>query len=213
VLGSGLARLYPAENQVLAERIASGGSGAVVSEFPMRFPPDRQSFPMRNRIVSGWSSGLLVVEAPARSGALITADMAMEQGRNVYAVPGPIDRPGSEGTNRLIQQGAKLVMGAEDILDEMGLFAFARSAGGATGGEGPIDGGEPDPALTGGLSGPALSEDERAVLVALEDEECGIDEVIERSGLPAAAAGAALMRLELRRLVRQLPGKKFLKRV
>ncbi|HUF63304.1 MAG TPA: DNA-processing protein DprA [Verrucomicrobiales bacterium] len=219
VLGSGLAKLYPAENQVLAERIAGPGNGAVVSEFPMRYPPDRQSFPMRNRIVSGWSSGLLVVEAPARSGALITADMAMEQGRNVYAVPGQIDRPASEGTNRLIQQGAKLVLGAEDILDEMGVFDFVRKIaepGGAiqeesgdSGGDGP----SVESRKAGDTGGAGLSEDERALLSTLGDEEWGIEELIDRSGLAASAVSAALMRLELRRLVRQLPGKKFLKRV
>ncbi len=219
VLGSGLAKLYPAENQVLAERIAGPGNGAVVSEFPMRYPPDRQSFPMRNRIVSGWSSGILVIEAPARSGALITADMAMEQGRNVYAVPGQIDRPASEGTNRLIQQGAKLVLGAEDILDEMGVFDFVRKNAAPDGatreGNGDADG-ERVPAESRKAEdpgGPGLSEDERTLLEALGDEEWGIEELTDRSGLAAPAVSAALMRLELRRVIRQLPGKKFLKRV
>ena len=101
VLGSGLGKLYPPENQVLADRIAE--SGAVVSEFPIDFPGDKQSFPLRNRIVAGWCFGVLVVEAPTRSGALITANQAAEIGRSVYAIPGPIDRPTSQGTNRLIQ--------------------------------------------------------------------------------------------------------------
>ena len=102
VIGSGLGKLFPAENQGLAERIANG-HGAVISEFPIDCPPSKKSFPRRNRIVSGWSSGVIVVEAPGRSGALITAEQAGEQGRNVYAVPGPIDRPASHGCNRLIR--------------------------------------------------------------------------------------------------------------
>jgi DNA processing protein len=101
VLGTGLNHLYPAENRALAEKIAH--SGAVISEFPMDTTPDRQTFPMRNRIISGWGFGLLVVEAGANSGALISASQATDQGRNLYAVPGPIDRPTSLGTNRLIQ--------------------------------------------------------------------------------------------------------------
>lgn len=102
VIGSGIGKLYPPENRALAERIAA--QGAVVTEFPVDYPPDKQSFPLRNRIVAGWSCGLLVVEAPARSGSLITAQQAAEQGRTVYAVPGGIDRPTSAGCNRLIQQ-------------------------------------------------------------------------------------------------------------
>lgn len=107
VLGSGLSQLYPPENLSLAEKIAE--SGAVVSEYPMERPADRQTFPYRNRIVAGWGRGLLVVEAGLNSGALITANQAVEQGRTVFAVPGQIDRPTSAGTNRLIQQGARLV--------------------------------------------------------------------------------------------------------
>ena len=118
VLGCGLSHIYPPENFALAERIAEG-SGAVVSEFPMSVTPDRTTFPMRNRIISGCSLGLLVVEAGLKSGALISAGQAAEQGRTVFAVPGPIDRPSSQGTNRLIQQGAKLVMDSADILEEI----------------------------------------------------------------------------------------------
>lgn len=117
VIGSGLGHIYPPENQALAERIAA--CGAVVSEFPIDYPPDKQSFPLRNRIVAGWALGTLVVEAPGRSGALITANQALDYGRNVYAVPGPIDRPSSHGANRLIQEGARLVMDAADIVDDL----------------------------------------------------------------------------------------------
>ena len=118
VIGSGLSKLYPPENAALAEKIRSG-NGAIVSEFSMEIEPDRQTFPMRNRIISGWSQGLLVVEAGANSGALISVAQALEQGRNVYAVPGHINAPTAIGSNRLIQQGAKLVMDASDILDDL----------------------------------------------------------------------------------------------
>ena len=118
VIGSGLTKLYPPENAALADKIRSG-NGAVVSEFSMAVEPDRQTFPMRNRIISGWSHGILVVEAGLNSGALITAAQALEQGRSVYAVPGHINAPTAHGSNRLIQQGAKLVMDASDILDDL----------------------------------------------------------------------------------------------
>ena len=118
VIGSGLSKLYPPENAALAEKIRSG-NGAIVSEFSMEIEPDRQTFPMRNRIISGWSHGLLVVEAGLNSGALITVAQALEQGRSVYAVPGHINAPSAQGSNRLIQQGAKLVMDASDILDDL----------------------------------------------------------------------------------------------
>jgi len=111
VIGSGLSKLYPPENAALAEKIRSG-NGAILSEFSMEIEPDRQTFPMRNRIISGWSQGILIVEAGLNSGALITASQAIEQGRSVYAVPGHINAPSAMGSNRLIQQGAKLVMDA-----------------------------------------------------------------------------------------------------
>src|SRR5207244_126808 len=118
VIGSGLAKLYPPENAALAEKIRSG-NGAILSEFSMEIEPDRQTFPMRNRIISGWSQGILIVEAGLNSGALITASQAIEQGRSVYAVPGHINAPSAMGSNRLIQQGAKLVMSASDILEDL----------------------------------------------------------------------------------------------
>src|SRR5256885_3415999 len=118
VIGSGLLKLYPPENAALAEKIRTG-NGAIVSEFSMAVEPDRQTFPMRNRIISGWSHGILVVEAGLNSGALITSAQALEQGRSVYAVPGHINAPSAIGSNRLIQQGAKLVMDANDVLDDL----------------------------------------------------------------------------------------------
>jgi DNA processing protein len=190
VLGAGLNHLYPAENRALAEKIV--GSGALVTEFSMDTTPDRQTFPMRNRIISGWGFGLLVVEAGYNSGALISASQAAEQGRNLYAVPGPIDRPTSHGTNRLIQQGAKLVMSVEDILEDIQVL-FPKSP-------------ELTPSKPRDLEGDLLR-----VYEAITSRETPIDEIIERSKLGAGAATAALLQLEMKRLVKQLPGKYFVK--
>ncbi len=188
VIGSGLMDLYPQENMGLAEKIAS--SGAVVSEFPMTFPPTPQTFPYRNRIVAGWSSGLLVVEAGLKSGALITASQALEHNRTVYAVPGPIDRPTSAGTNRLIQQGAKLVAGASDILDEMNLLLPPERA----------------------KSVPAeLSLDEQTLLDAIETTETPLDSIVAKSGLPMPKVASTLLALEMKRRVKQLPGQQFVR--
>ncbi len=194
VLGSGLGKLYPPENQVLAEKIAQ--NGAVVSEFPILYLPDKQSFPLRNRIVSGWSSGILVVEAPQRSGALITVNQAAEQGRNVYAVPGPIDRPTSVGCHRLIQEGAKLVMSAEDILEDFGQLELLPVED-----EGPSEVAIPE----------GLSEEERVVLGLLSGTETGMETIIEQSKLPAHVVSTTLMRLEMKRLAKALPGKHYVR--
>ena len=141
-----------------------------------------------------------VVEAPARSGALITANQAMEQGRNVYAVPGPIDRPHSEGCHRLIQDGAKLVLDSRDVLEEMEiLFTPAEPASPAPGA------GNASPVLE------TLDETERRVLEVIGDEETPIDALIEASELPSAIVSATLLKLEMKRLVKPLPGKYFTK--
>lgn len=193
VLGSGLAKLYPPENQVLAEKIAQ--HGAVVSEFPLLYLPDKQSFPLRNRIVSGWSSGILVVEAPQRSGALITANQAAEHGRTVYAVPGPIDRPTSVGCHRLIQDGAKLVVSVEDILEDFGQLELIMDSDGSD-----------HPAAPAGLT-----SEEQAVFALLSGTELGIEDIIRQVGLPSQTVSTTLMRLEMKRLVKQLPGKHFVR--
>src|SRR5690348_770904 len=160
VIGSGLARLYPPENAALAEKIRNG-NGAIVSEFSMDIEPDRQTFPMRNRIISGWSHGILVVEAGLNSGALITAAQALEQGRSVYAVPGHINAPSAMGSNRLIQQGAKLVMDAGDILEDLQIL---------------IPETKPSPqAAVRPL--PTLSDEERKVYEAIDSAETPIDRI------------------------------------
>jgi DNA processing protein len=193
VLGSGLLKLYPAENKLLAEKIAA--SGAVVTEFSMEVAADTQTFPMRNRIVAGWGSGVLIVEAGFGSGALITATQAIDQGRNVYAVPGQIDRPSAAGSNRLIQQGAKLVTCAGDILDDLNVL-LPRTAQ-----EQPIP-----HARTA-----ALKPEERAVYDAIGDSETPIDAIISRSNLPSGRVSSTLLLLEMKRLVKQLPGQHFVK--
>jgi DNA processing protein len=194
VIGSGLAKLYPPENAALAEKIRAG-NGAVVSEFSMDIEPDRQTFPMRNRIISGWSHGILVVEAGLNSGALITASQALEQGRSVYAVPGHINAPSAMGSNRLIQQGAKLVMDASDILDDLQVL---------------LPEVRPSPeAVARPL--PPLSEEERRVYDAIDATETSIDDIGERANLPSASVSSTLLQLELKRLVKQLPGKYFVK--
>ncbi|MBS0659154.1 MAG: DNA-protecting protein DprA [Verrucomicrobia bacterium] len=195
VMGGGLSEIYPPDNFDLAQRIADG-RGALISEFSMSVVPDRQTFPMRNRLISGACHGVLVVEAGERSGALHSATFAADQGRTVFAIPGQIDKPNAIGSNRLIQQGAKLVMDGGDILDELSdLFRpSARSAG-------------PDVAATAPAG--SLTEPESALLGALAADECGIDELIGRTRLPAATVTSTLFSLELKRLVRQLPGKRY----
>ena len=195
VIGSGLMDLYPAENLGLAEKIAA--AGAVVSEYPMTFPPSPQTFPYRNRIVAGWSTGILVVEAGLSSGALITANQAIDQGRLVYAVPGPIDRPSAAGSNRLIQQGAKLVMSAGDILDDFqSLLPQKRT----------------EPAKKNeAAEKPGISPEEQAILEVLSSEEASIDSIVIKTGLPAPKVSSTLLALEMKRLARQLPGQRFVK--
>jgi DNA processing protein len=193
VIGSGLGELYPPENAELADRIAA--SGAVVSEFPIDTKPDRQTFPIRNRIVTGISFGVLVVEAGANSGALISANMAAEQGRTLYAVPGRIDAPSALGSNRLIQQGAKLVITVDDILDDLPLVFREK------------------PDLPAAAPAVDLTPDQQKILEAIGTEETSLDSVIATSGLTAAVVSSTLLALEIRRLVKQLPGKRFVKLV
>lgn len=201
VLGSGIGNLYPPENAALADRIAE--NGAVISEFPVLYVPDKQSFPLRNRIVSGMSQGLLVVEAPVRSGSLITANQALEQGRAVFAVPGPIDRPTSEGCNRLIRQGATLVCSALDVIEDLGNEINSL----------PLDFSSPSPPALG--TAPrrevSLNELEQKILSELEQGEATIDLLADATAQPANLVSVSLLQLEMKGLVKQLPGKYFTK--
>ncbi|MDA7921064.1 DNA-processing protein DprA [Verrucomicrobiales bacterium] len=205
VLGSGIGNVYPAENQALADRICE--NGAVISEFPVLYVPDKQSFPLRNRIVSGLSQGLLVIEAPVRSGSLITANQALDQGRSVFAVPGPIDRPNSEGCHRLIQQGATLVCSAHDVITEIDSGMSSLN----------LNFDEPEKLqkeeTTGKSNAPApeVSELEQKILDEFALGESTIDHLSETTGLPVGPVSAALLQLEMKSLIKQLPGKYFTK--
>lgn len=196
VLGCGINIVFPPENAELFDRVAS--QGAVVSEFPFNRPPDKQSFPIRNRLIAGMCLGTVVVEAPLNSGALITAAMAVDQGRQVFAVPGRIDSPGSKGCHDLIKRGAKLCESVEDILSE---FEYLFPPGKL----------QLNSQLQPRQLVMELSEEEQKVLEAIGSEEKGLDELIRQSGLSAARAAVVLFQLELKRLVRQLPGKRFVR--
>jgi DNA processing protein len=199
VLGTGINLIFPAENKDLFDKIADGG-GAVITQFPFNRKADKQTFPIRNRIVAGMTLGTVVVEANLTSGALITAGMAIENGRQVFAVPGRIDSPRSKGCHDLIKRGAKLCEGAEDILSE---FEYLFPAGRQTA---TLNESRAMPAFT-------LSENEQAVYDTLSEDEKTMDEVIRASGLPPSSASVALLGLEMKRLIRQLPGKLFVKNI
>jgi DNA processing protein len=192
VIGSGLNNLYPPENDVLAQKIADG-HGAVVSEFPLNTNPNPTNFPLRNRIVAGWSQGTLVVEAPARSGALITVKQASDYGRAIYAVPGPIDRPSSQGCHHLIQHGAKLVMHVSDIVTDLEWLIPPAAAPE----EAPVPGG--------------LTAEEATVWEAMGLDEMTLDGLIEAAELPTASVKVALMKLEIKKLIRALPGRRYVR--
>ena len=196
VLGTAINIVFPPENAELFERIAA--NGAVISQFPFNRNGDRQSFAIRNRIVAGMTLGTVVVEANLTSGALITANFATEYGRQVFAVPGRIDSPRSKGCHDLIKKGAKLCEGIEDILSEFE-YLF------------PASNRPPSASETGMLPAIELSENEQKVHDVLGKEELSIDDVIRKCGLPASATSVALFSLEMKRLVRQLPGKMFLR--
>jgi DNA processing protein len=196
VLGTGINLIAPPENAELFQRITE--NGAVITQFPFNRPADKQSFPIRNRIVAGMALGTVVVEADMHSGALITSNFATEYGRQVFAVPGRIDSPRSKGCHDLIKKGAKLCEGAEDILSEFE-YLF------------PSSNRPPSPGETGVLPALELSANEQKVLDALDGEERVIDELIRKSGLPSSAVSVALLSLEMKRLIKQLPGKLFVR--
>jgi len=196
VLGTGINLVFPPENAELYERVAS--NGAVLTQFPFNRPGDKQTFPIRNRLVAGMTLGTVVVEANLTSGALITANFANEYGRQVFAVPGRIDSPRSKGCHDLIKKGAKLCEGAEDILSEFE-YLF------------PPSNKSPSAVETGVLPAIELSANEQKVYDVLSAEETGIDDVIRKSGLPASAVSVVLLSLEMKRLIRQLPGKLFVR--
>jgi len=190
VLAGGVLNIYPPEHKKLAEQVVA--QGALLSESPPRMEPLAGGFPQRNRLISGLALGVIVVEAPKRSGALITARHAMEQGREVFAVPGHIDSRTAHGCHRLIRDGAKLVESADDVLEELGPLVQAT----------PRDDGRV-------VHHPAeltLNELEQQVLSAIGSEATSIDQVVTQSGLPVPRVLSTISVLEMRRLVRRLSG-------
>ena len=192
VLGSGVDVIYPFENKSLAQRIIS--QGALISEFPMGAGPDAPNFPRRNRIISGISAGTVVIEAGERSGALITASVALEQNREVFAVPGSVHSPKSKGTNRLIQEGAKLVTCLQDIVDEVRpqLTHLAHKARIKR----PLE---------------TLTDLERKMFESLSHEPLHIDAIAQMNGIPTSQALTLLLSLELKYMAKQIAGKMFVR--
>lgn len=197
VLGCGLDVVYPRQNQSLFKEIIATG-GAVISEFPPGTLPDGRNFPKRNRIISGMSYGTVVVEAARRSGSLITARLAAEQNREVFAVPGAVGAPKSTGTHALIKQGAKLVEQVSDITEEIRPFMNLVAQ-------------VPIPARTNTEPKPQLSTTETSVMAQLQNRPTHIDAVIQGAQLTASTTAAALLHLELKGVIEQLPGKYFVR--
>ncbi|MCA9405164.1 MAG: DNA-processing protein DprA [Candidatus Omnitrophica bacterium] len=195
VLGSGLACIYPPENKPLFSEIVS--RGAVISEFPMESSPMPYNFPRRNRIISGLSMGVIVVEAALKSGALITADFALEQGREVFAIPGRIDTPSAAGTHKMIQQGAHLITDVDDVLQEfeLALHGYLNN---------DFEQIDTDQETTM----PAIQRD---VFQYIQDRPVHIDQILEQSSQPSSDVYSALIQLEMKKFIKQLPGKFFVR--
>jgi DNA processing protein len=205
VTGCGLDVVYPSAHVALAGEIAA--CGALVSDLPTGTPPLKQHFPRRNRIISGLAVGTLVVEAALQSGSLITARLAAEQGREVFAIPGSIHNPMARGCHRLIRQGAKLVETADDIFAELGaLIETLRTDARA----GPTRAEATDAQA---VSGPALDKDYEILLDALGFAPAGIDTLVARTGLAADAVASMLLILELDGRVAQQPGGLYCRRL
>ena len=194
VMGCGLGQFYPPENAKLFERIVSDGTGALVSEIPMMRGVESRNFPKRNRITSGLSLGVLIVEAAQRSGSLITARQAAEQGREVFALPGRVDSPMSHGSNALIRDGAILVQDLDDILEHLGHVGGPMSA---------------EEESTAPIMPDNLEPNEKLIIEALTQGSMSLDEITQRTELNAGVAAGAMTMLVLKGLVAQKPGNVF----
>ena len=194
-LGCGVDVPYPSDNRRLFDRIAQGG-GAVVSEFPLGTRPEPWRFPARNRLISGCSLGVLVIESHAKSGSLITAREAGDQGREVFAVPGPIDTGRNAGCHKLIQDGAKLVETVDDILSELGVFSLRATDAPAALASAPV---------------PNLPPEQRRILDMLTLQPRHVDGMTAESGLTAPQVSGILTLLEMRGLARRVPGNAFVR--
>ncbi len=191
ILGCGVNITYPRENNSLKAKIQE--NGAIISEFPLNAKPERANFPMRNRIISGLSLGVIIIEAAEKSGALITSDFALEQGKEVFAVPGNINSPKSKGPNRLIKMGAKLIENADDVIEEFPhniKMSFKQI-----------------PKEETEVS--SLSADEKKIYYLISEEESHIDTLIQESQFPSQKASALLIQLELKGIIKQQSGKMF----
>ena len=196
VLGNGIDRVYPRSNQGLSEEIRF--RGALISEFPLGTPPRRENFPQRNRVIAGLSLGTLVVEAARRSGSLITARLAGDQNRELFAVPGSIHNPLSRGCHELIRQGAKLTETAADILSELNFSAFLRagcSASGSPGSAAELEAG--------------MDKEHKILLDALGFDPADLDMLVVRTGFKAEAVSSMMLILELEGHVQAAPGGRY----
>ena len=230
VMGNGLNHVYPEENRHLADEILESG-GALISEFPMTVPPMGTNFPLRNRVISGMTWGTLVVEASERSGSLITARLAAEQGREVFAVPGQIFSKLSQGTHKLINEGATLIHSVDDLFDELPQnfteMAATSPAASQTRDQNPLSTSSTNhprqltldnlPQSKAGFdSNPApsvqLTPDEGVVLAAIDSPTSHIDQIVRTAQLPINRVSSILLTLELKGIVEQLPGKQFAKK-
>jgi len=196
VLGCGVDIVYPVENKKIMAEIME--KGAVISEFALGTRPVAGNFPQRNRVISGLSAGVLVVEAAEKSGSLITADFALEQGRDVFAVPGQVTNPLNRGAHRLIKQGAKLVEEASDILGELGCWNDISCR--------PMTSRDD-------LTKEDLTGGERKIYNIILDDPVSSDTIISKSGLKSSEALSALLMLEMKGLVRQLPGQRYVRNI
>ncbi|KPK99862.1 MAG: hypothetical protein AMJ91_06020 [candidate division Zixibacteria bacterium SM23_73_3] len=194
VFGSGLDIIYPGENKKLAEKILS--NGAILSEFFLGTKPEAPNFPRRNRLISGLSLGVVIVEAGTKSGALLTAHCALEQNREVFAIPGNLGAKNSEGTNKLIKQGAKLVTSVEDILEELKITT---------------EGGKSSSSVLSQEDLSHLTEKEKDIFKLISDEPHHIDKIATQACVNVSEALSLLLSLELKGLVKQLSGKMFVR--